>query len=284
MFTIGEFARLGHVTVRTLRHYDTIGLLHPQSVDEATGYRLYAAAQLPRLNRIVALQRLGFSLSELEHMLGTITADQMRGMLALRRSQVQDELAAQESALREIDARLQSIEREGAMPDFELTLKPLPALHFAAVSSPVPGFGPENVTEPMMAAAKVVEASLAASNVLATDPWFLCFSKASDEDITAYFCKPIPEHVVSLEGDAGVFTLDAVPHAISVVRHLDDLDGYSDIYHEMALWAEANGFEVVGDGRDLALDDAGTVMDTQLPLRRLGEAAPNVTPRRVTAR
>ena len=68
------------------------------------------------------------------------------------------------------------------------------------------------------------------------------------------------------------------------MRHLDNLDGCSDIYQEMALWAQANGFEVVGDGRDLALDAAGTVMDTQLPLRRVGEAAPNVTSRRVTAR
>jgi hypothetical protein len=39
MFSIGEFSRLGGVSVRTLRHYDEIGLLRPATVDPDTGYR-----------------------------------------------------------------------------------------------------------------------------------------------------------------------------------------------------------------------------------------------------
>ena len=61
MFTIGDFARLGQVSVRMLRHYDAIGLLRPAVVRHA-GYRNYAAGQLARLNRIVALKELGFTL------------------------------------------------------------------------------------------------------------------------------------------------------------------------------------------------------------------------------
>ena len=41
MLKIGEFSKLSHVSVRMLRHYDEIGLLHPQRVDPITGYRLY---------------------------------------------------------------------------------------------------------------------------------------------------------------------------------------------------------------------------------------------------
>ena len=55
MFSIGEFARLGGVSARTLRHYDEIGLLRPTTVDPDTGYRGYTAAQLGQLSRIVAL-------------------------------------------------------------------------------------------------------------------------------------------------------------------------------------------------------------------------------------
>ena len=54
MFSIGEFARLGGVSVRTLRHYDEIGLLPPATVDPDTGYRGYSARQLAQLNRILA--------------------------------------------------------------------------------------------------------------------------------------------------------------------------------------------------------------------------------------
>jgi DNA-binding transcriptional MerR regulator len=53
MFSIGEFARLGGVSVRTLRHYDEIGLLRPAQVDPVTGYRGCLASQLGQLNRIL---------------------------------------------------------------------------------------------------------------------------------------------------------------------------------------------------------------------------------------
>jgi DNA-binding transcriptional MerR regulator len=49
MIGIGDFARLGRVSVRMLRHYDTIGLLRPEYVDPNSGYRYYRADQLGRL-------------------------------------------------------------------------------------------------------------------------------------------------------------------------------------------------------------------------------------------
>jgi DNA-binding transcriptional MerR regulator len=61
---IGEFARLGQVSVRMLRHYDEIGLLKPDSVDEWSSYRSYSPEQLSTLNRIVALKDLGLGLDQ----------------------------------------------------------------------------------------------------------------------------------------------------------------------------------------------------------------------------
>ncbi|MGB6455010.1 MAG: MerR family transcriptional regulator, partial [Streptosporangiaceae bacterium] len=69
MFAIGEFARHGRVSVRMLRHYDAIRLLEPECVDPATGYRFYGAGQLSRLNRIVALKNLGFTLRQVASIL-----------------------------------------------------------------------------------------------------------------------------------------------------------------------------------------------------------------------
>jgi DNA-binding transcriptional MerR regulator len=63
MFSIGEFARHGRISVRMLRHYDALGVLVPTMVDPVSGYRFYQAGQLSRLNRIIALRDLGFSLS-----------------------------------------------------------------------------------------------------------------------------------------------------------------------------------------------------------------------------
>ncbi|MBW4696406.1 MAG: MerR family transcriptional regulator [Aphanocapsa lilacina HA4352-LM1] len=63
MLQIGQFARLGRVSVKTLRHYDEIGLLRPSHIDRQSGYRFYAAAQLVTLARILQLKELGLPLA-----------------------------------------------------------------------------------------------------------------------------------------------------------------------------------------------------------------------------
>jgi DNA-binding transcriptional MerR regulator len=82
MLRIGDFARLSQVSVVTLRHYDELGLFKPAEVDPLTGYRYYSAAQLPRLNRILALKDLGFTLDQIERVLADgLTPEQLRAML-----------------------------------------------------------------------------------------------------------------------------------------------------------------------------------------------------------
>jgi len=62
---IGEFSRLGRVTVRALRHYEEIGLLRPEIIDRETGYRYYAVGQLQKIQSITTLKSLGYSLEEI---------------------------------------------------------------------------------------------------------------------------------------------------------------------------------------------------------------------------
>src|SRR3954447_21672572 len=64
MNTVKEVAELSGVTVRTLHHYDEIGLLRPSERSEA-GYRLYSRADLERLQEILGWRELGFPLSEI---------------------------------------------------------------------------------------------------------------------------------------------------------------------------------------------------------------------------
>jgi DNA-binding transcriptional MerR regulator len=64
-FKVGDIAQRTGLTIRTLHHYDEIGLLKP-SHRAATGYRLYTAADVGRLQRIVSLRQLGFSLEEIK--------------------------------------------------------------------------------------------------------------------------------------------------------------------------------------------------------------------------
>src|SRR3712207_4435815 len=114
MLSIGHFARQGRVSVRMLRHYDAIGLLRPAHVDPTTGYRSYDARQLSRLNRIVALKGLGFTLQQVRSVLDDeVGVEELRGMLRLRQAELQSQIAADTARLTQVEARLQILEREG---------------------------------------------------------------------------------------------------------------------------------------------------------------------------
>ncbi len=69
LFKIGDFSQIGQVSVRMLRHYDELGLLKPAYVDRLTDYRYYSIEQLPKLNRLLALKDLGFSLVQIAALL-----------------------------------------------------------------------------------------------------------------------------------------------------------------------------------------------------------------------
>ncbi|MBQ8653582.1 MAG: MerR family transcriptional regulator [Clostridia bacterium] len=77
MMTIGEVSRIAHISVRTLRHYDKIGLLHPSAVSEG-GYRLYDEEALKRLHLILLFRELEFPLSDVRRILDTPDFDLSR--------------------------------------------------------------------------------------------------------------------------------------------------------------------------------------------------------------
>ena len=77
MKTVNELAKLCHVSVRTLHHYDAIGLLKPTQVTEA-GYRLYDEAALERLYLILLFRELGFPLKEIQGILDAPDYDRNR--------------------------------------------------------------------------------------------------------------------------------------------------------------------------------------------------------------
>ena len=138
MLTIGEFARCAGVSVRMLRHYDALGLLVPARVDPRTGYRHYAAAQLARANRLVALKDLGFTLERVGSVLDAeVGIEQLTGMLTLRRAQIREQMSADDQRLRAIEARLRMIEKEGTMSEREFVEKPLPAVRLAQLTTEV---------------------------------------------------------------------------------------------------------------------------------------------------
>ena len=147
MFSIGEFARHGRVSVRMLRHYDAIGLIRPACVDVATGYRFYQASQLDELNRVIALKDLGFTLQQVQAILEEkVSAAELRGMLKLRRAEIQATIDAETTRLARVEARLMTIEDGARVPADGVVIKRLAPVRVAELTGVAAGYEPEAIT------------------------------------------------------------------------------------------------------------------------------------------
>src|SRR5437763_16264543 len=94
VYRVGQFAALTGVSIRTLHHYDRLGLLVPASRSEA-GYRFYTAQDVLRLQQIVTLRYLGFSLSAIGEILDRPDFD-LGASLRIQEDVIRDRISALE--------------------------------------------------------------------------------------------------------------------------------------------------------------------------------------------
>src|SRR5215469_7261844 len=103
---IGDFARIGQVSIKALRHYDALGLLRPAHIHPESAYRFYDLAQLSDLARILALKDCGFSLEEIAQLLRTRNAVEITQMLCARVQAQRQLITSEEARLQRITARI----------------------------------------------------------------------------------------------------------------------------------------------------------------------------------
>lgn len=108
LFTVGQVAQRLEVTVRTLHHYDQVGLVEPTERSGA-GYRLYTEADLTRLQHVVVYRRLGFALEEIALLLEQ--PQSLEQHLRRQRAAVQHRLDELRDLVTAID---KAIEKEGS--------------------------------------------------------------------------------------------------------------------------------------------------------------------------
>lgn len=104
--TVGDVARETGVTIRTLRYYDDVGVLVPSGRSES-GYRLYTDDDVLRLQRVVALRRLGFGVEETRHLVAALDPELRAALLAQRESLLQ-RLIQEQQLLDALDRALAS--------------------------------------------------------------------------------------------------------------------------------------------------------------------------------
>lgn len=267
MIKIGDFARLGQVTVPTLRFYAEMGLLKPISVDQASGYRYYSISQLPRLNRIMALKDLGFTLPQIEHVLNTQpTLDALRGMLALKQAETEQLVAAEQTRLCRIEARLRQIEQEDRMSEFDVAVKTVPPMLVAACKVTIPKN--DQVPEYLDRAFGEVFCQINANGAKMAGPCAAIWHQSAEvlENEVAEAIVPI-DHSFSSTENVQVYEAPALP--VAAVVHQGGYDNLPLMHTALYQWMEANGYEAAGSYREIyhSPPDAETpVVEVQYPV------------------
>ena len=274
MLSIGELARLGQVSPRTLRHYDDLGVLVPAQVDPATGYRSYEVGQLADLRRVLALRDLGVPLGEIAALRSSseeVSVEQLRGMLRLREAEIASEVAEHQDRLRRVAAHLDALERGEVMRSLDVVVKRTAPVRMVVVDRRAPGYGNANIGPVLdehlpTLRARIVEAGLEPGPTLAYYDW-----PADDGSVVAHLGFEIGDQPFADVDDVRVEELPVVEVASTL--HRGSPVDVSETFLGLVRWIDANGYRIADRSRELTLewdtdDPSRNVIEIQLPVVR----------------
>jgi DNA-binding transcriptional MerR regulator len=270
MLSIGDFARLGQVSPRTLRHYDELGILRPDHVDPGSGYRFYAVAQLERLHRVVALRDLGFSLEQIGELVeDEPPLEQLLEMLRARRTEIEQRVTDEHARLRRVEAQLRALEAPGSVPSRDIVLKSTQPLRIAEIADTAPGFGPDNLGPVFMRVLPEVAAHLETARARPgiTVAWYEELS--DDGTVVLHAGFDIGDQAVVATGRVRIVDLPVVE--VASVVHRGPMDTVVAVYAALVRWIEDSGYRLDGRSRELYHewhpdDPARSVTELQMPV------------------
>ena len=257
MVRIGVFARLSEVSIKTLRHYDEVGLLKPMYIDDWSGYRYYTLAQLPQLYRILALKDLGFSLSEIAKLLHrNLSADEMRRLLQEKQAEMQKCIAEDQARLVRVETQLQQLTQENTMSDYDVRLKTVETQLVATIRAAIPNW--EQVTPTFNRLFDELMAYVSGQNGqwagAPFDRWLDTPAEMPQTDLQVEVCAPLQAAIPASEW-VQIAEMEGV-ETMAVTIHHGAFTGLKQAHEAVIVWAEANGYRVSGPCREIYLQYA----------------------------
>ena len=271
LFKIGEFSRLMHVTVKTLRHYEQKGLLAPAEVDEWTGYRYYTLDQMQRLGTILDLKALGFSLEEIRDLfeVGSHVPD-----IDLLSAKIRDTERQLRLLVRRRERLLQWRESRKKLDTMEqFTIQSLPEIIVASHREIIPDY---EALGPMLV--NKVAPEMQRLGCKCPLPGY-CFTiehnkEYTPTDVDIEYCEQVE---VAFEGSTVVQckTIPAVPMALCM-KHYGAYERFYASYIEAFRYIEEHGYKVAGQPRTAYVDGIWNQEDPakwlsiiQIPVRKV---------------
>ncbi|AEG59387.1 MerR family transcriptional regulator [Desulforamulus ruminis] len=272
MFRIGDFSRLNKISIHTLRYYDELGILKPAKIDEQTGYRYYSAEQLPRLNRILLLKDVGFSLMDITGMIDQeLTTHKVVTMLNQKALEMKEKIERQQEKYLRLQILINKITEgvQNKMFNYDVVIKEVTALKVASIKESIEEFSKQgDLWEELIT-------YLYDHHIKPTAP---CIAIYYDEDykedninieVAAYITGNLPE-----TERIKVRTLEPVKEMACVV-HKGNNENLAEAYNELQKWIEKNGYQMNGPIREVHLEGYWSnpnpnehVTEIQIPVTR----------------
>lgn len=271
---IGEFSKLGQVSVSALRYYDEVGLLRPVEVDRFTGYRYYAFDQLGMLHRLLAFKDLGLSLEQIRHLLGEeLPAEQIKGMLRLKQAELQSQIGEIKEQLRRVEARIEQIEMEGKMPEYDVITRSIDPVRVAMLRQEVENM--EVIGQTLNRAFDQLMSNIEAQGAQVGGPAVTLYYDdlmAKPDNFEVGAAVPVAGKMASTDR-IQVTELPGVELAACVV-HKGSFATLGGAYEVLHAWIEKNGYSYAGPGRELTLqydrngNPADWITEIQAPISK----------------
>lgn len=241
MFKIGEFSKVSNITVRTLRHYEKVGLLLPDKVDQQSGYRYYKAQQLSILNQIKLLQQVGLSLESIKEIIDSQDLDILNHYYELREQEIRQELLALNTKKKLVNELKKQLKEGLSMEKYNVVKKQLAARNVMSMRKIIPTFNDEG--------------QLWNQLFLEVKKQRVKFSNPSS-GISLYHDKEYQEANVDVEvqsevvgnyqNTAEVKFFEAPAVDIASVTFHGSFDQMPIVSQALATWIDANGYQIAG--------------------------------------
>lgn len=144
MFKVGAFSKITNTTVKTLHHYEKIGLLIPTHIDKETNYRYYDAVLINKLNQIKVLQQTGFSLEEIKQIFKEDTSDNLSHYFEQKYQALHQEFQKLENKQKMLELLMED-GNEQLMRNYNIRVRRLPERKVMSLRGVLPEFNDEGL-------------------------------------------------------------------------------------------------------------------------------------------
>ena len=254
LMPIGRFSRMSRLSIKALRVYDEVGLLHPAYVDPATGYRYYRPGQAATARVIATLRSLDMPLAAVRELVTESDPDRVRELLDGHRLVLEQRVDRHRHMLR----RAETFARKGTVVTYEITIREIAA---ADVVGTVFTTAPEAIAERCGPVYQLLQEALTAAGSAPAGPPRLRYRDMTGDEWTLEAAVPVTDPV-ALAGlpDELVLRHDGGGRA-AVTRHTGPYEELGIAYREVETWIETNGLAPAGEPYDVYLNDPSEVDD-----------------------